>query len=130
MVMPLCRVRCVWSCAVLAAAVCALIVTAGCIAPASTAVDPSEVVEILDYEVTPLGHYSVGVEGHVRNNYDEKFTAIGIAVKFYDSDGIMIGDGRTIIENLDPGETALFTIRYYGDGYPESAKISEIRVRV
>jgi hypothetical protein len=42
----------------------------------------------------------------------------------------MIGDGRTIIENLDPGETALFTIRYYGDGYPKSAKISEIRVRV
>ena len=35
-----------------------------------------------------------GVEGHVRNNYDEKFTAIGIAVKFYDSDGIMIGDQR------------------------------------
>ena len=30
--------------------------------------------------------------------------------------------------NLDPGETALFTIRYYGDGFPDRAKIDEIRV--
>jgi len=123
-------IRYTWSRAVLAAAVCALIVTAGCIAPASTAVDPSEVVEILDYEVTPLGHYSIGVEGQLRNICGERLSAVVISVKFYDGDGIMIGDGHTTIENLDPGETALFTIRYYGDGYPESAKISEIRVRV
>jgi len=103
-------------------------VMAGCVTTETIKV--ADVVEVLDYEVVPLDRYTIGVEGHVRNNYDEKFTAIGIAVKFYDSDGIMIGDGRTIIENLDPGETALFTIRYYGDGYPKSAKISEIRVRV
>jgi hypothetical protein len=114
--------------AALIAALGLMVVVAGCVTTETTKV--SDVVEVLDYEVVPLDRYTVGVEGHVRNNYDERFTAIGIAVKFYDADGIMIGDGKTIIENLDPGETALFTIRYYGDGYPESAKISEIRVRV
>ena len=103
-------------------------VMAGCVTTETIKV--ADVVEVLDYEVVPLDRYTVGVEGHVRNNYDEKFTAIGIAVKFYDSDGIMIGDGRTIIENLDPGETALFTVKYYGPGYPETAKISEIRGKV
>jgi len=101
-------------------------VMAGCVTTETIKV--SDVVEILDYEIVPLDRYTLGVEGHVKNNYDERFTVIGIAVKFYDADGIMIGDGKTIIENLDPGETALFTIRYYGDGFPDRAKIDEIRV--
>jgi len=105
-----------------------MVVMCGCVTTETTKV--ADVVEILDYEIVPLDRYTVGVEGHVKNNYDERFTALGIAVKFYDADGIMIGDGKTIIENLDPGETALFTVRYYGSGYPETAKISEIRGKV
>ena len=114
--------------AALIAALGLMVVVAGCVTTETIKV--SDVVEVLDYEVVPLDRYTIGVEGHVRNNYDERFTALGIAVKFYDADGIMIGDGRTIIENLDPGETALFTVRYYGSGYPETAKISEIRGKV
>jgi len=116
----------------IAAALGLMVAAAGCVSsqPQYAVKDPYEMVEIIEYEVTVVGYNTLGVEGYLRNICDDRLSAVGIAVKFYDYDGIMIGDGKTIVENLDPGETAMFTIRYYGNGVPDSAKIDEIRVVV
>ena len=68
-----------------------------------------------------------GVEGTLKNIHDERLSSVTVIAKFYEGD-IFIGDGRETIRNIDPGETAKFTIRFFGDGYPDSAKIDEIRV--
>lgn len=115
--------------AVLAVLVMAIAV-AGCTAErtAYAAGEQSEMVEVLDYEFTAVGYNSLGIEGTLKNINDERLSSVTVIAKFYDDDDVMIGDGRTTVRNLDPGETALFTIRYYGDGFPDRAKIDEIRV--
>lgn len=115
--------------AVLAVLVLAIAV-AGCTTErtAYAAGEQSEMVEVLDHEFTAVGYNTLGIEGTLKNIHDERLSSVTVIAKFYDDDDVMIGDGRTTVRNLDPGETALFTIRYYGDGFPDRAKIDEIRV--
>ena len=115
--------------AVLAVLVLAIAV-AGCTAERTHYAEgeQSKMVEIIDYEFTVVGYGTLGIEGSLKNINDERLSSVTVIAKFYDDDDVMIGDGRTTVRNLDPGETALFTIRYYGDGFPDRAKIDEIRV--
>ncbi len=102
--------------AVLAVLVLAIVV-AGCTAErtAYAAGEQSEMVEVLDYEFTAVGYNTLGVEDTLKNIHDERLSSVTVIAKFYEGD-VFIGDGRETIRNIDPGETAKFTIRYYGDG--------------
>ena len=116
----------------LAAVLAVLVLTiavAGCTAERTHYADGerSKMVEIIDYEFTAVGYGTLGVEGSLKNINDERLSSVTVIAKFCEGE-VLLGDGRETIRNLDPGETAKFTIRFFGDGYPDSAKIDEIRV--
>ncbi|MBA7535008.1 hypothetical protein ES705_27258 [subsurface metagenome] len=87
-------------------------------------------VEILDYELTTvegLTGLRPGIEGTLKNNYDERLYSVTLLADFYDCDGMKIGTGMELVKNIQPGEIVPFTIdcygEDYGEGFPDSAKL-------
>lgn len=55
--------------------------------------------------------------GEVENRSDSLLVSVTIKVKFYDSDGVRIGEGTTDVTEIEAGEHVRFTVE--GPSYPD-----------
>lgn len=106
------------------------VLAAGCYDEVATvsAGETSDKIEIVKSEFTAVGRGVLGIEGTLKNVHDDRIREVVLTAKFYDADDVRIGDGLTSIRNIDAGETARYTIRYYGDGTPDRGEIDEIKI--
>jgi hypothetical protein len=54
--------------------------------------------------------YPPTVSGVVGNRSDVRLDQVVVRARFYDADGVRLGDGRSVIDDLEPGEHARFEI--------------------
>ncbi len=54
--------------------------------------------------------YPPTVSGVVGNRLDVRLDEVVVRARFYDADGVRLGDGRSVVVDLEPGEHARFEI--------------------
>ncbi len=55
--------------------------------------------------------FPVQVTGEVENRCDETLPTVILKAKFYDADGLRLTDGTVVINDLEPGERAAFSVK-------------------
>ena len=70
-------------------------------------------LEILEHHLE-REYFNVYVVGTAKNIGGERISYGSVEVKFYDSEGILLGNGLDNINDLDPGETWKFKAMYLG----------------
>ena len=55
--------------------------------------------------------FPVQVTGEVENWCDNTLPTVTLKAKFYDADGLRLTDGTVVINDLEPGERAAFTVK-------------------
>lgn len=55
--------------------------------------------------------FPVQVTGEVENRYTHTLLTVTLKAKFYDANGLRLTDGTVVINDLEPGERAAFTVK-------------------
>jgi uncharacterized protein YceK len=90
-------------------------------------VSESSDLQILEHHLTKSQYGNIIVSGTAKNIGPSRLSYGSVEVKFYDSNGNMIGNGIANFNNLDPGETWKFNAMYLGT---DVKKVSTYKIGV
>ena len=96
--------------------VIAMILSTGCTGTAlgSRSASSANNLQILEHHMEKPQYGMVSVAGTVQNVGSSKISYGSIRVRFYDKNGVLVGDGLANIDDLNSGQKRDFTATYLG----------------
>jgi hypothetical protein len=91
-----------------------MILSTGCTGTALGSTSSANNLQILEHHMEKPQYGMVSVAGTVQNIGSSTISYGSVRVRFYDKNGVLVGDGLANIDDLNPGQKRAFEAFYLG----------------